>query len=103
MFLVTERPLTEYLLYLFYVDLKSYLIFPLKLCPHGPELRLCARRRHDVVHDVDVNVVKDDNVPVASGAAAVVHDVTEDDPVLGWGHLHVGFDAEKKKSQLRSE
>ena len=82
---------------MFYVNLKSHLIFPLKLCPHGPELRLCARGWHNVVHDVYVNVVKDDNVPVASGAAAVVHDVAEDDPVLGWGHLHVGFDAEKNR------
>ena len=43
----------------------------------------------DVVHDVDVDVVEDDHVPVGGESAAVVHDVAEDDAVLRGGHLRI--------------
>ncbi len=38
------------------------LILPLKLSPHGPELRLRACGRLDVVHDINMEVVEDDNI-----------------------------------------
>ena len=59
-----------------------HLVLPLELGPHLPELGLVAGRGHDVVHDVDVDVVEDDHVAVGGGRAAVVHNVAEDDPVL---------------------
>ncbi len=74
---------------------KKNLVLPFKLGPHRSELRLGARGRHDVVHDVDMDVVEDDHVPVGDGAAAVVNDVAEDDAVFRRSHLHVGLDAEK--------
>lgn len=40
------------------------LVLPLKLGPHGPELRFCALRGLDVVHDVDVDVIENDDVGV---------------------------------------
>ena len=70
----------------------GHLVFPLELCPHLPKLRLRARCRHDVVHDVDVDVVQDDHVAVGGRGPAVVHDVAKDDPILRGGHLHVGLD-----------
>ena len=47
-----------------------------------------------------MNVVEDDDVSVGDGAAAIVHDVAEDDPVLGGSNLNVGFDAEKRRKIL---
>ena len=71
---------------------RDYLVLPLELRPHAPELRLCARGGDDVVHDVYVDVVEDDDVPVPRRTLHVVHDVAEDDAVLRRGDLHVGLD-----------
>ena len=69
-----------------------YLVLPLELCPHAPELGLGAGGWDDVVHDVNVNVVEDDNIAVAGSALHVVHNVSEDDPVLRRGNLHARLD-----------
>jgi len=55
------------------VGVDGDLVLPLKLGPHRPELRVRAARRHDVVHDVDVDVVQHDAVPVAGRTRRVVH------------------------------
>lgn len=55
------------------VGVDSDLVFPLELRPHLTELRVGARRRHDVVHDVDVNVVENDAVSVTRCSRCVVH------------------------------
>lgn len=49
-----------------------YLIFPLKLCPHLPELCIGTGSGLDVVHDVDVDVTEDHAVSVASSTRDVV-------------------------------
>ena len=74
------------------VRVDHHLVLPLEHDPHLEELLVVARRRHDVVHDVDVNVVEDDTVAVVGGARYVVDDVAEYDAVLGGGHLDVGLD-----------
>ena len=56
-----------------HVGVDRHLVLPLELGPHLAELRVGARRRHDVVHDVDVDVVEHDAVTVGAGAAHVVH------------------------------
>ena len=61
----------------------THLIFPLKFGPHCPEFCLSARSWHNVIHDVDVNVVENDDVTIGGRAGAVVNDVAEDDAVLG--------------------
>ena len=53
------------------------LVLPLELSPHCAELGFCTGSRHDVVHDVDVNVVKDDHVSVAYTSSDVVNDVSK--------------------------
>ena len=58
------------------------LVLPLELRPHGTELGLGAGGGHDVVHDVDVDVVENHHVPVAGGSRHVVHDVSKNDPIL---------------------
>ena len=50
----------------------GYLVLPLKLRPHLPELGVSAGGRLDVVHDVDVDVVEYHAVPVRSGANDVI-------------------------------
>ena len=60
----------------------GHLVLPLELRPHGAELGLGAGGGHDVVHDVDVNVIEDDDVPVAGGARHVIDNVPEYDSVL---------------------
>lgn len=52
---------------------KTYLVFPLKLCPHLSELGVSAGGRLDVVHDVNVDVTEDDAVSVTSSSRHVVH------------------------------
>ena len=64
-----------------------HLVLPLELGPHLPELGLGAGRGHDVVHDVDVDVVEDDHVSVGGGRAAVVNNVAEDNAVLRRSYL----------------
>jgi len=55
------------------VGVDSDLVLPLKLGPHLPELGVRARRRHDVVHYVDVDVVQNDAVSVAGCTRCVIH------------------------------
>ena len=50
-----------------------YLILPLKLGPHGPELGVRAAGWHDVIHDVDVDVIQNDTHAVADSSANVIH------------------------------
>ena len=58
------------------------LVLPLELRPHGTELGLGAGGGHDVVHDVDVDVVEDHHVPVTGGASNVVDNVPENNSIL---------------------
>ena len=55
------------------VGVDGHLVLPLKLCPHLSELRVVAGGGHDVVHDVDVNVIQDHAVSVAARTTHVVH------------------------------
>ena len=55
------------------VGVDGHLVLPLKLRPHLSELCVVAGGRHDVVHDVDVNVVQDNTVSVAARTTHVVH------------------------------
>jgi len=50
-----------------------YLILPLKLRPHLPELCIGAHCWLDVVHDVNVDIVQHDTVAVRSQTNNVVH------------------------------
>ena len=47
------------------------------------------------LHDVDVNVIEDDDVPVAGGARHVIDNVPEYDSVLCWRNFDIGFDIGK--------
>jgi len=55
------------------VGVDGDLVFPLKLGPHLAELGVSAARWHNVVHDVDVNVIEDNAVSVTGGTGRVVH------------------------------
>jgi len=55
------------------VGVDGDLVFPLKLGPHLAELGVRAARWHNVVHDVDVNVIEDNAVSVTGGTGRVVH------------------------------
>lgn len=48
------------------------LILPLKLGPHTSELVFCACGRLDIIHDIDMNVVQDDNL-LFRGTRSIVH------------------------------
>ena len=56
-----------------HINIPCYLILPLKLRPHLPELGISAHCRLDVVHDVNVDVVQHDTVAVRSQTNNVVH------------------------------
>ena len=55
------------------VGVDGHLVLPLKLRPHLSELCVVAGGGHDVVHDVDVNVIQDHTVPVAARTTHVIH------------------------------
>ena len=55
------------------VGVDGDLVFPLELSPHLTELPVGARRRDNVVHDVDVDVIQNDAVSVAGSTRCVVH------------------------------
>ena len=69
-----------------------YLVLPLELRPHAPELRLGAGGGDNIIHDVNMNIVQNDNIPVTHSTLHVVHDVAENNPILGGRDLHVRFD-----------
>ena len=81
-----------------------HLVLPLKLGPHRTERGVGAGRRHDVVHDVDVDVGQHDDAapapqgvtprcPPCAAACALVHQVAKDGARLGGGDLDVSADA----------
>ena len=74
-------------------NLFHYLIFPFKFCPHGPEFNLCTRRRHNVIHDVDVNIIENHNVTIGHCTRDIVYDVAENDPIFSRRDFNVCFDA----------
>ena len=51
----------------------THLVLPLKLRPHLAELCVSTGGRLDVVHDVDVDVVQYDHVPVRRRPDDVIH------------------------------
>ncbi len=55
------------------VGVHRHLVLPLKLCPHLAELGVGAGCRNDVVHDVNVDVVQHNAVPITHRAAHIVH------------------------------
>merc|ERR1712088_599688 len=69
-----------------------HLVLPLKLCPHGPELGFGARGRHDIVHDVNMDVVQHNHISVTGATAHVVDNVPEDYSILGRGDLDISLD-----------
>ncbi len=77
------------------LSLTTHLIFPLEFGPHCSEFCFGARSWHDVIHDVDVNIVEDDDVTIGGCTGTVVNDVAENDAVFGGCNFHVGFDAIK--------
>ncbi len=54
------------------------LVLPLELSPHATELRLIHKRRLDVVHDVNMDVVENDVDAWIGAAVLVVDDVSKD-------------------------
>jgi len=67
---------------LFLIKNVHYLIFPFKLCPHRSELIIGARGRHNIVHNVNMNIVEDHAVSISASTAHVINNVAEDDAVL---------------------
>lgn len=55
------------------IGVDSHLVLPLKLGPHLSELGVIAGSGHDVVHDVDVDVVEHHTVTVAACSTYVIH------------------------------
>ena len=49
------------------------LVLPFKLRPHLTELSVRTTRRHDVVHDVNVDVIENDTVTVTGGSTHVIY------------------------------
>ena len=75
----------------------SDFILPLKIGPHLAEFRIRTGSGHNVIHDVDVDVVEHDHIAVRSRASHVVNDISKDDSILSRSHLHTHTD---KKKQL---
>lgn len=70
------------------------LVLPFEFGPHGSELRLRALRRLDVVHDVDVNIVENNDIGVDS-LLALVQYVAENDTRVGRRNLDGCLDVDK--------
>ena len=49
------------------------LVLPLELRPHLTEFCVRARGRHDVVHDVNVDVIEHDTVTVTRGTRHIIY------------------------------
>ena len=64
------------------VGVYCHLVLPLKLRPHLTELCVCARGWHDVVHDVDVDIIQYHTVSVTGGTRHIVHWITSQLNVL---------------------
>ena len=79
----------------------DHLVLPLELGPHRAEGEVRARRRLNVVHDVDVDVVEHDVVAVGRAARALVHNRAEDDPGLGRRDLDVRLRRKSPRSCVR--
>ena len=55
------------------VGVDRHLVLPLKLCPHLAELCVRAGGGHDVVHDVNVDVVQHHAVTITGCPRHVIH------------------------------
>lgn len=42
----------------------AYLVLPFKFKPHLPELKVCAGRRNNVVHNIHMNVIQNNNIAI---------------------------------------
>ena len=73
----------------------GHLVLPLELRPHGAELGLGAGGGDYVVHDVDVDVVKNNYISVACRSRHVVNNVTKYNSIFCRGHFNVSFDVGK--------
>ena len=62
---------------------------------HLPELGLGAGGGDYVVHDVDVDVVKNNYISVACRSRHVVNNVTKNNSIFCRGHFNVSFDVGK--------
>ena len=55
------------------IGVYSHLVFPFKLHPHLAELLISAAGRHNVIHDVNVNVIEDHTVAITGGTAYIIN------------------------------
>ena len=51
----------------------AYLVLPLELCPHLPEIRVGTGGRHNVVHDVNMNVIQNNTIAIPWAAWYIIH------------------------------
>lgn len=51
----------------------AYLVLPFELCPHLPEIRVGTGGRHNVVHDVNMNVVQNNTIAIPWAAWYIIH------------------------------
>ena len=68
------------------------LVLPFEFDPHLSEFVVCATTGHNVIHNIDVNVIQHHTVPIRLRTGDVIDDVTEDDAVLRRRHFDVCLD-----------
>ena len=66
----------------------SDLILPFEISPHLSEFSVGAGGWNDVVHDINVDVIKDNYITIRRGSRYVVNNVAENNAVFGRSHLH---------------
>lgn len=69
------------------IGIDGHFVLPFEVSPHLPEFRVSAASRHDIVHDINVNVVKYHNVTIRCRASDIIDYVSKDNTILRRCHL----------------
>jgi hypothetical protein len=65
----------------------SDLVLPFEIGPHLSEFSVGAGGWNNVVHDINVDVIKDNYVTIRRGSRYIINNVAENNAVLGRSHL----------------
>lgn len=84
-----------------YVGVDRNLVFPFEISPHLAEFGICTTSRHDVIHNVYVDIIKHYDVSVRSGTGDVVHNIPEDVAALSGCHLDDNISTEQSCREKR--
>ena len=62
-------------------------VLPFEISPHLTEFSVSARSRHDIVHNVNVNIVKDNDVTIGSRTGHIINNIAENNAVFRRSNL----------------